>query len=223
MTEQSQTLLATEDLEKAISRQGFKHPVLDLLEVHGSDLVNFSKTYKGLPNPPAQQDYMRGNLGFFADAVEEVKSFASGPLDIVAVWSKIDDLQLSARYNLIRAVAFAYMTHSLPTRQGSNRYFLESGKFPKRLFTSANDIKISEMRLTEVQDSLKEIDFYCYGVRKTFLELLAGMNLPGGSELLSRVVQRTKSSPLIIRLTELHENCGGGIAPLRPYLNTFEF
>ncbi|MDO8656842.1 MAG: hypothetical protein Q7K45_06400 [Nanoarchaeota archaeon] len=216
-------LLSTEDVERAMTRQGIEHPLLNLLDRYTSDLHTFREQCKELTPSEDRRAYTKNALGFFVDAVEEVKNYAFGPLEMIAVWSKMDDMQLPEQYTLTRAITLAYITLPLSSRGGSNRYFLESGEFLKELFTSAEDIKIYEMRLTEVQDSLKEIDFYCHGVRKTFSELLAGMNLPGGAELISQVIQRTKSSPLIIRLTELHENYSNGIAPLRPNLSAFEF
>ena len=222
MVDSSQRLLVTQDIERAMLRQEFEHPLLDILDKHTFELLAFRERYGAQKDPQAHQDCIEKDLGFFVDAVEQVSNFSFGPLDMVAVWSKIDDLQLPGRYNLTRAVALAYITIPLPSRLGSNRYFLESKEFPPGLFTSAVERGTSEVRLKQVQDSLNEIQFYRYGVRKTFSELLKGMTSPEGIQLVNKVKESERNSPLKIRLHELYENFSNGITPLQAHLQAYE-
>lgn len=204
-----QILLDT-DVERAMNREGFNHPVLTFFDDYSEQLQAFILEYNKLEDEKQRQEYTRKNLGFFGEAVDKLGNFTLSPLELIAIWSKMYDIDFRSRYKATGAVVFGYCSFPLSGREGANRYWIEQGEISKSLFKSTNDKDLFKARLKEVSYGLNEIDFYLRGVRMSFQDLL-NLASKGEKELLKKVDDRMKSTPLMIKLGNLSENYTNGI------------
>ena len=205
-------LLLEQDVERALRRENIKHPLLGVLDHYDSQLVSFAQEYRQLGRVEGEL-YTKRNFGFFVDAVEGAGDFNLGPLELIAVWSRINELNLPP-YKTTGAVAFAYATIPLTHRKGANRYLLEKSTFPDDLFSLQKEFTLCNARWQTISDNLREIEYFRYGMRKTFLELLEGMGTEEGNALLRQAADCENRSPLRCTLRELRENFFNGMDPI---------
>lgn len=210
MTEQ---LLLDADVERAHRREGIEHPILALFEREEARLKGFMGEYQKVDpeDNQARQKYVRENFGFFADAAEQVGDFSFGPLEIIAVWSKVDEtgLLLYPRYTMAGIVTVAYVTMPVQTGEGMVRYFVETGKAREDILAAQKEIM--RQRLRGVHSALDEIGFYRLGMRKGIGDLMQGIRTEEGMELFRKADENSKRSPLMEKLGEIGENFSNGL------------
>ena len=214
-------LLSDEEVRKAVEREGVHHPLIELLEAQAPELRAFLENYSLVEGNAEQQHYICQNFGFLADGVERTGHFSVDPLDIISLWSTVDELKfpMYPRYATTRIVGHAYASLPLPTRAGSTKWGLENEwKFRDGFFRSREDVQVYQARLKQLNDNLKEISFYRFGGRGvTSKSLFDRMNSPKGEESF-RPALELSSTPFMKKLGEINENFNNGLSPLSVWL-----
>lgn len=221
-----QPTLTKEQIERAIAREGVYHPVISVMDSHADEISRFNQTYRAIENTQERERWGRSNLGFLADAIEKAGDFSMEPLDIVAIWSKTDEVGLRNGYALAGMVSTAYCIQGVPTPgwTGLPRYYSENGDLPEGVMGDKTGLLYVNGRLSEINRSLDELDFYVYGTREEPMQLtaeLAKKEMDGDQEAATRLDQfiayhKEHGNPILGRI---HENFPNGLISLRLSLN----
>lgn len=202
--------LTTESIENAINSNGITHPVIKLIDSHASQMSQFLEGYHADMSNAERQTYVKQNYGFFADAVVELKDFSLEPLEIIAIWSKVEELEMPKYVTaMVLASAYAQAKFTNESWKDTTRYMLENGTVPESVSHLKQDIEIYKERVKQVHDNINLIDQYR-------LQFYPAQNM----ETLSKVLQledKNKSSPNLEVpcgdfLGRLRENWANGLA-----------
>lgn len=141
------------------SQTTIEHPVLELFEKYAPELKEFVAGYQAA-EALDRSAYTREHYGFFADAVEEavrdvigkVDDFSFTPLEVIAIFSKVDELNLPG-IQTAQVIASAYASAPLkdPAWRRFPRYFLENETYPEKVLRNATELAIYEERLQSIE------------------------------------------------------------------------
>lgn len=214
------SVLTQDQVARAENRIGITHPVIDILEVHASRIAQINEGLRQFENNQDQQRYISEQMGFFADAVENGRSFSLEPLDLVAVWSKAMEVfdNRYGRYALARIVILSYATQSLanPVWRGLPRHYLKTGELSEEAVKDGDGLLYVKSRLDDISRSDNELDFYASGTRESAMKLafkLAGLAQNGNTEAAQQLEQLKAyhNEHVTPVLREIKENFGNSL------------
>lgn len=181
---------------KAETREGIYHPVLTALEDNAQILQTLSQEYIEID----EHSFLTENYGFFADAVIAQGPFSFTPEDVVAIWSRIIelDLQRHERYALTQMIISAYIIQDLEDPRWKT--------FPRLFFENFVDDK------NTIPEGLEE-DFDSIQSMRLKLE---NEIMPSKADISEYV--RLDNHPVV---SEANENLGNCIMPVRYFLSAY--
>ena len=216
--------LTDSEVNNALNLRGFEeHPVITLLNNYQIKIIDIAKNLKEKNNSEAQ-DYICANLGDFADEVERINDFNFESLEIIAIWSKLDKINLNSRYinyNIAKILSSSYGIVTLGSEwKGTPRSLLQKGDYPVGALKSEKQVQLYTQRLSRIDRFLEEIDFYRTGSKLSFEELSQRIknNDPLIEDEINKISAREKLPQMKV-LGYIHENFGNGYIPLYVILN----
>lgn len=230
MSPELRVRLTPRQVQAAERREGFPHPLLDVLGQHAPRIAEINVTYDrfAIDSPEdnqTPQKFIKKNFGFLADAVEEVRAFSLSPLELVAVWSRATEvLRGYQRYAFSEMVASAYSIQGAanPGWKGFPRYFFERDRIPTDLARDYADVTHVRGRLEDVYNHVRALDRFVHGgsSQRHLVDLAKRMSKGDKKaevlfDRLAAISERRQSRVI----GEVHENFGNGMGPLRFALN----
>ena len=210
-------ILTRDQVESASRREGQEHPVVAVLRYNAAAITGHHQRLEGLAYPDPWQTYVKDNFGFLADAFADIGNFSLGPLDIVKIWSFAKETGFKPMYDLAAMVSAAYGIQG----NGSEwkmvpRYYLETkGEFPKPI--DRQKLERFCGRLDEIEESLKDLDFYSWDTRESPIAVARQAFMGQGNKEAQKEAERIDahhkefSTPL---LDQIDENFGNGFVCL---------
>lgn len=218
------SLITRDQVSQAEQRVGYSHPIIAVLDRHLPQITQLHEGFSSISGNQEQQEYIRQNYGFLADAVVEAGSFTLQPLEMVAVWSRAMEIfpsNLYHRYALARIITSAYAIQGLeatPAWKSFPRHFFETNNIPDELVEDRLELEHLKWRISDIGRSIDELDFYSYGTREDAMEVAFKLgkraNQEGdveAQEQLDKLISYQKEHKTPV-LGAIHENWGIGLS-----------
>ena len=211
--------LSAEDVDHAVRRKSIDHPVLALLDQLAPQIRDYNDRKPKTDDNQEAQRYVRENFGFFVDGVEQLGQYSLEPLEIIAIWSRIDELglRLYTRYEAAQALGVKYA--SLPLTEPAwdritTKIFL-TRYLPEEAGACKEDVATFIKRLDQIRSGLKKIGLYSTG-GMSMQEFIDGVKSGTLSEEeQQRVINHQKALPHSRLLGEIGENFINGLLVVR--------
>ena len=210
--------LSAEDVDHAVRRESIDHPVLTLLDNLLPHIRNYNERLPKTDNNREAQRYVRENFGFFVDGVEQLGQYGLEPLEIIAIWSRIDEigLRLYTRYEAATALGVKYASLPLtdPTWDRITTKIFLTRYLPEEAGACKEDVATFIERLDQIRSGLKKIELYSTGgmSMQEFVDGVKSGTLSGEEQ--QRVINHQKALPHSRLLGEIRENFINGLVPV---------
>ncbi|GEM_PF-4640971 len=215
------TILTREDVQRAERREGYEqHPTVRFLH----DYACMDRTYEFIETDQIEKikiDRFR-TLG---SLTEQAMPFDLGPLELVAIWSKLEEVPRdfdNFRYSFAGALVVAYSVYEMDSLKGTTGIYCET-RMPN---LSPDQARHIDGRLEHIRQSHDQISSYVSGADKDHMTLaieLAKRSRDGDptadqefEQLKARVAEY--QTPL---LAALGENLGNGMHEISSHVGRF--
>ncbi len=211
-----------DEVSQALRVEGYQnHPIVAVMGRYEPQIRDFSLAYHSLA-PQDGHEFARNNLGFFVDAVLEAGEFTLNPLEIIAIWSKVRDMELP-KYDTARYLSLGYAAIPLDTAiwGGVQRFYLQNDSFPKSVTGRQDDLGIISQRLEQVSESVEKILEYANGFEggmSAFVAAIKSGDTKTANEML-RIQEERLKKPEMVFFQSISENFSVGVMPVKLYVD----
>ncbi|MBL7055439.1 hypothetical protein ISS07_00840 [Candidatus Woesearchaeota archaeon] len=220
----SDKVLSIEEVEKSVAREGVEHPLLTILDELTPQFQKYFAERPETNEPSTANDYIKNNLGFFAEAIDQTADYNLEPLDLIAIWSKAEEIGMS-RYDTTEMsgmIAAKYAAQGLkdPAWKNMASKNLKSSDLSSDALNRSDDVVVFRSRLEQVSASVDALDEYRSADGSASVsDVIAYMNTPGNTIEGWKAQAKEKSTqPHEEFLGRITENFGNGMTVL--YMNT---
>lgn len=203
-----------------VAKKDITHPVVQVFLSMQDEIKEFNLAYRKIKENREAQRYITDNITPFAMRLNQLEDFTLEPLDLVSIWSRInrDFGGAYTGYNLAATIPTTYGTRGIDLKKWKEvvPFIAKNRKFPEEfLIDEPNQIKFWA-RLKNVRESLKELDYYQYGTKENWGDLVNkayGEGNKESREKVERIVAWQEEHRDEI-LGKIYENFGNGFSPL---------
>ena len=159
---------------KAMGGFYYPHPVVGPVLSGSNEFKRLKSGLDVLHNPTKIKRFIDTNLGFMADKMHRVSDFTLEPLEIVSIWSCIEDAPQAARSPFSRLLIASYAVQGMgliegmetevaPSWQPVPEFYMRDGEIPKFSQREDRALEHIKMRTENILDSLRDLTVYVYG------------------------------------------------------------
>src|SRR3989344_5292849 len=166
--------LTKEQIEYA--KQDRSHPVVQILDSDEDFIKHFNEGYKKVRGDNKKvYSFVSEMMWPIALKINALEEFSFEPLDIVSIWSRIDESFQPTGYFLSRNISTAYSIDGI----GSPRIWVDSFQeiseqsgVPEPLLSDKDNVLNFYRRIEEIRRSLGEVELYRTGTREMVPEIV---------------------------------------------------
>lgn len=162
MTERLQ--LTRDQVVQAETRTGAPHPVVAVIDSYIPRIQLWNATCNALGNANKIDQYIKYHFCSLADAFVKAGPYTLNPVDIIQIWSKIEEITPYGHYTFAEMISAAYAIQGLdnPAWKRFPRYYVEhiESKLPKELVHDETGLTHVRQRLAQVAESISAIESF---------------------------------------------------------------
>ena len=207
-------MLTDEQVDQAV-RGELDHPVLALMDRLAPQLEDYVAGTPGHEDNAVSNAYIQDNFGFFAEGVDQLGEYSLGPTDIIAIWSKAEQVGLSnyATYSMVRTLGSKFASQGLtnPIWDGIASKLFSDSDFLDGALARSEDVETFRAGLDKVRESTKAIGAYRRTLGSTPEDVVEFMR-DGGN--IDDFEMKEPTSPHFNLLGRIGENFANGLMPM---------
>lgn len=212
-------MLTREQIE--VAKKDTNHPVVKVFLNMQEEIKEFMWDYRKIKDNQEAQKYVTNNINPFAKKLNQLEEFSLEPLDIVSIWSRINqdfEGKIYVGYNLAATIPATYGTRGITSQSWKEvvPFVAKNKKIPEEILKDKQNQIYFWKRIKNVKENVKELDYFLFGTRERNFELFNKAYKEGDKEAEKKIEEMIawEEEHKDEILGKIHENFGNGFSLL---------